>query len=539
MSGTRSEVATLAADPPIHFLKQPVRMRSEAVESLDDRPFEIFGDKSRFALEVRLAPGTVNGTEPEDCAGSWGEWRLWVANLNLSELRLDTQDGLVELHQVRWFLAPLFAWIVDNWMPLLHEGRLPSGCQTGDGRPRSARAAYLAMVESAGDDFERFRPWQCWASRHSLRSASEGGILPDVFVQRMEDDLEFSWGDRIQPGANAASFLVEDGVARASVDAVAESLQSALQWFLEQQQSNKAPWVQELRARWKEIGEEAAGLSALSWFLDSSPEPEALTEKFLRALEQLKQPPSLAISSKAWSGTLAPEVAMFGDLSPNISNDSAAILLGEYFNARTGGEDSSVLSDLVSEVPAWTSSSPWHNGYALALDVLDEIDPEPEASLTHIEGMLELLGVRVKDVNLGEQGPRGVALAGGGLQATILVNRNNVRNSPRGRRFTLAHELCHILFDRNRSRPLAHSSTPWASPSIEQRANAFAAMLLMPPARAKLQSYADMDELKQSVETLAEKLNVSRVALNRHLANIDEISAGELDLLLGIQSHDL
>ena len=230
---------------------------------------------------------------------------------------------------------------------------------------------------------------------------------------------------------------------------------------------------------------------------------------------------------------------MFGDLSPNISSDAAAVLLGEYFNARTSDGDSDMLSKLVSEVPAWTTISPWHNGYALALDVLEEVDPEPEAPLTHIESLLELLEVRVKDVNLGKQGPRGVALAGGDLQATILVNRDDMRNSARGRRFTLAHELCHILFDRKRARPLAHSSTPWASPPIEQRANAFAAMLLMPPPRARLRTSTDLNELKQAVERLADRLNVSRVALKRHLANIDEISADELDLLLGAQSQDL
>ena len=146
------------------------------------------------------------------------------------------------------------------------------------------------MVESAGDDLERSCPWQCWADRHSLRSASEGGILPDVFFQRMEDDLEFSWGDRIQPGATAATFVVEDGVARASENAVGESLQSAVQWFLARQQSNEAPWVHRLRTRWAETIEKPAGLSALSRYLDSSPEPKASTEKFLGALEKLKRP---------------------------------------------------------------------------------------------------------------------------------------------------------------------------------------------------------------------------------------------------------
>ena len=108
--------------------------------------------------------------------------------------------------EVQWFLAPLFRWIVEHWMPLLHESRLPPGGRRGDSRPRSARGAYLAMLESTGDDVDRFSCWQEWAVRHSLRAASEGGILPDVFFQRMEDEVEISWGDRIQPGADAADF---------------------------------------------------------------------------------------------------------------------------------------------------------------------------------------------------------------------------------------------------------------------------------------------------------------------------------------------
>ena len=502
----------------------------------DSASFETFGDKASFALEIRQTPEEVIGPEPEDYKGSWGEWRLWIANLNLCDLQLETEDGLVEVQQVRWFLAPLFEWMVENWMPLLHEKRLPPGSRLGDGTPRSARAAYLAMVESAGYDLERFGPWQCWASRHALRSAAAGGILPDVFMQRMDDDLEFSWGDRIQPGATAASFVVGDGVARVSVDAVAECLRSALQWFLVQQSSNAAPWVHELRERWKEIGDKPAELPALCWYLDSSPEPKDLTKKFLGALERLKR--SLSSVNESWWGSLSPEVAMFGDLSPDISDDAAAVLLGEYFNALGDGGQTGLLSDLTSDVPAWTASSPWDNGYALALDVLDEIDPEPNAPMTHIAHMLELLGIRVREINLGEQGPRGVALAGGDLQASILINLDDWRNSSRGgRRFTLAHELCHILFDRSSARALAHSSTPWASPSIEQRANAFAAMLLMPPPRAKLPKTTGLQELKQAIGSLAGKLKVSRVALKRHLANIDKISADELELLLGSHSH--
>ena len=510
-------------------------MHSGDVMSVVEGQLKVFGEKDTFALEVQHTPGLVLDAEPEDCKGSWGKWRLWAADINVCELRLKTENGPIEINEVQWFLAPFFRWIVDNWMPLLHEKRLPHS----DIRSRSARGAYLSMLESAGDDFNRFTPWQHWAQRHSLRTASDGGIVPDLFIQRIDDNLEFSWGDRIQPSAEDAMFVMENGVARASVDVVAETLLSAVNWFLQEHQKSSSEWIENLRLQWEQTICEFTMTSMLSWYLDSSPEPGPLTRKFQEATEKLNKPLELLKSNQStntpWWGNLSPEVAMFGDLSPDISSDAAVTLLAEYFNAQTDDVDESQLSSLVSDQPAWSRESPWHNGYSLALDVLDQVDPAPDAPNTRIESILHNLGIQVRDVNLGEQGPRGVALAGGNLRPTVLVNSKNVRNSPRGKRFTLAHELCHILFDRDHARPLAHSSTPWASQSIEQRANAFAAMLLMPPHRAQLQARKDRKDLKESVGRLADKLKVSRVALRQHLANIHLISENERESLLSIQ----
>lgn len=489
--------------------------------------FEIFGDKAEFALEFALLSDSI-AAEPEESKGSWGAWRLWVAGVNLCDIRLQGADGNTSaVQEVRWFLAPVFRWLVDNWMPLIHEKRLPQEGTVVDRRSCSARDAYLATLESAGDDPVRFCPWQEWAGRHSLRSASEGGIVPDVFFQRMEDEIEISWGNRIQPGAEAAMFMAESGVARASVDCIADALASAIDWFLVPNDSVVFDWKSELTASWTKIKAGPIGKSAVSWYLDSSPEPGPLTKTILSVLEKLKNP--LRPQEAPWLGTLSPEVAMFGDLSPKITNPAAAKLLAEYFKARSETGDSDTLKSLVSEQPAWMHSSPWHNGYALALEVLDKIDPAPKASESRIETMLENLGVRVRKIKLGRHGPRGVALAGASLKPTILVNLDHLKNEHRGKRFTMAHELCHILFDRTSARPLTHTSTPWASPTVEQRANAFAAMLLMPRHRAKLPPNTSLHNLKNEIAKLANRLKVSRAALRQHLANIHEISQEELE----------
>ena len=495
-----------------------------------ENQFKLFGDKASFALELCVLPEQPVRGVPEDSAGSWGAWRLWIADVNLCRLQLDTAAGMIEAQEVQWFLAPLFRWLVTSWTPLLHETHLPKGLGWGDRRPRWARLAYLAMIERAGDS-ESFRTWQAWAGRHSLRSAAEGGIGPDVFFQRVGDELELSWGDRLQPGGEAATFLVEDGVARVSVDEVGQALLAAIDWFFAQSTIANTPWSGTVAETWRSIKDQRFGLEPLYWYLDSQAEAGPLSTKLFAGLDALgKEHPLI---SGAWLGTLAPEIAMFGDLAPQISQEAAVTLLTEFYNAKTNGQEAETLSELVQDDPAWATTSPFETGYSLALEVLDEADPDPTAAWTDLELMLESLAISVRDVELGEQGPRGVALAGVGLRPTILVNREHPMNRGLGHRFTKAHELCHILFDRHRARPLAHSSTPWAAPSVEQRANAFAAMLLMPTFRAKRPTATSLASLSRGVTILAGKLGVSRIALRRHLANLGEIDSYERDHMLG------
>lgn len=151
-----------------------------------------------------------------------------------------------------------------------------------------------------------------------------------------------------------------------------------------------------------------------------------------------------------------------------------------------------------------------------------------------LDALLHRLNITVRNENLGVDGPRGVALAGTDLAPTVIVNPDHPMNAKEGgRRFTLAHELCHILFDRDRARRVTHVSTPWASASVEQRANAFAAMLLMPPELIKRLTPDLTDDIGlDAIAQTAEKLNVGLRALIQHLKNMGEISDDCRDRLL-------
>ena len=92
----------------------------------------------------------------------------------------------------------------------------------------------------------------------------------------------------------------------------------------------------------------------------------------------------------------------------------------------------------------------------------------------------------------------------------------------KGLRFTLAHELCHLLFDADAGQSLALASGPWAPVDVEQRANAFAAMLLMPTdvVHAAIADLTVPLDSTVAVGRLADQLNTGFYATLWHLENL-------------------
>ena len=91
-----------------------------------------------------------------------------------------------------------------------------------------------------------------------------------------------------------------------------------------------------------------------------------------------------------------------------------------------------------------------------------------------------------------------------------------------GRRFSFAHELCHILHDRSYGMKLAMATGPWAPRDLEKRANAFAAMFIMPTDLVRT-LFGGMTEDKvniQDILVLSATLKTSIIGLIDHLRNL-------------------
>jgi len=83
---------------------------------------------------------------------------------------------------------------------------------------------------------------------------------------------------------------------------------------------------------------------------------------------------------------------------------------------------------------------------------------------------------------LGREGPAALALADAHRPATIVLNMEGKNENPCVRRFSLAHELCHLVADWKPRQPLAILSGYYSDTALaqEQRANAFAVRFLCP-----------------------------------------------------------
>lgn len=177
-------------------------------------------------------------------------------------------------------------------------------------------------------------------------------------------------------------------------------------------------------------------------------------------------------------------------------------------------------------------------GYERALGLRRELGVALELPLT---GDMDLervvmarLGVQIVDVRLDDSNVEGVAVVSAGRMPLVAVNLSGRFARTRwGRRMTLAHELCHLLYDIDEDGRVGVVSNPWAPQAMERRANAFAAMLLMPPAAVRsVLPREPRDFTADGLRQAMVALGVGKSALTWHLYNLGLVSSSEREAWL-------
>jgi Zn-dependent peptidase ImmA (M78 family) len=505
------------------------------------------GSTERFAVKLAFLTDPHEGAAiDQEVAASWGALELWVEGQNLCT-HVDQGETLSSTH---WYLLPLLEWLAESWDPLLHEERLPVR-NSGDDAVASMFETRFAPPLAREDEALRWESeWYEWHQRHGLRAAADGGLLPNVYVRRFRDQVELSWDDEPVPGMpEDFAFTCTRGAARLDPVQVAGPLHEAalaaaeqlavrlpsstrLSALVRKLRELELPAHRELRVSW------LAGLSPLRSPAESADGSRSSWRRIVDTIRSLGNKEAaeaaLAVDDSPLVVVGSCQAALlFGAVAPTVTEPDvrrlAEVLVTQYDSNRTDTEAWSVAhpSHVKLGEPAW------QQGYELAEELHDQLQQDDD--WVDVEAFLAELRVDILRRELDDHRIRGISLHGPKHRPTIVVNdRSRFGTSSGSLRFTLAHELCHLLFDRELGRQLAVASGPWAPRDVERRANAFAAMFLMPIhlVRRAVADLPDPPESMEGVTAVATRLRVSRRAAVEHLYNLTLMDESERDSLV-------
>lgn len=489
------------------------------------------GDTSVFAFKLTFDQDPDNGkSATTEESSSWGGVEFWVAGQNLCVFR--DADGQAE--RTHWYLISLIEWFVTNWDFIFHEERLPL-------RNVSATAAEAINKLQLQMPTAKWETWETeirkWTFHHSILTARDGGIFPEIFLRRWQDKVEISWDQPRLPGVpESLRFNYSNGHSRFDPQLVAEPIYTVLQAAI-----TKLLEFQPDSARFKAVSKGLAEIKASSRHharvgllagihLDIDALIKSIVKKTPKLAEAVQDAMADDKNDLVVIGS-SHAVLMYGTVAPNINEADALILtqslLGTYSSAASLADNK-----LVGKFRA-LNDRPWDSGYELAQETLDKhFNFTPASKFVDIELILKTLNISLAEIALGDRAIRGVAIAGDKHKTTVFLNRNSDFNTTEaGKRFTIAHELCHLLYDRSYGNKVALASGPWAPIEIEKRANAFAAMMLMP--RPLIDSViSSVDSPVNSLDTIraiSNTLVTGPIATLKHLKNLCYIDEVEVD----------
>lgn len=499
------------------------------------------GQAEEFKCLVEIAPDTEEPRSvcPEEAA-SWGSLELWADGHNLTA---HYENGIL-LPSVSWYLLPFFEWIATNWDCLLHEQRPPTALSGRTAWESLQKTNHPDYFDSQGEESDKVQDDNFkWSQRHELRAAAAGGLFPDVVIRRDRENVELSWGNVPCVGMPSHyHFADAAGCALVDPQAVANALYRVLEVVSTElaKEFPKSGRITALTKKVKSIKDSQRQEDRLSILVGLGKTVAQWKKRWMTLRKQLGDD----ILHTWFLGEIKDELViagncegalMFGSIAPTLNEDDVRALASALVSYSKTAPEGERFATFVQNRPL--RESPWQDGYSLAQEWAEESNLWRSGERVDIETHFKKLGIIVDEISLQDGEISAIAVAREQRAPIILLNTRHPRDSRGALRFTLAHELCHLLFDRNRARNLALISGPWAPRGIEQRANAFAARLLMPDGLVEgvfkemgvPSSRPDATQLCQA----AQNLDVSPTALAHHMHNRGYFTESVRDTLLG------
>jgi len=190
-------------------------------------------------------------------------------------------------------------------------------------------------------------------------------------------------------------------------------------------------------------------------------------------------------------------------------------------------------SQAVRELEKSKLKMPNEQGRLLAEWLRSRSDIVARDGLVYPESILKRWNLTLAEIELRSQNIDALCAWGAKHGPIVLINKNGrLSHYPTGRRSSLAHEICHLLVDRNGSLPVAEVFGGEVPRIPEQRANAFGAELLLTRSAA-LSVYLKSNDVEEALHAIAKNYNVSfEVAAWQLLNSQAELSTNQRQVLL-------
>jgi Zn-dependent peptidase ImmA (M78 family) len=434
-------------------------------------------ENHRFGFVV-----TRNGWEIRSGGRSLSTWKSKVDG---------HRDRLLSFEQ----LNQLCGWFLRNWSVIAY-GKAPRPPCLRDREVAACRAYEDARIDATPEELVEL---QSWWEKHAFRAADPE--LPNVFLERQGDDLVISWDES---PTETRSFMIPYGgeitSARLAIPILRRLVGSRVDNIKVEPKIKKRVLTVDPEVGFRALRSTFPGVTS-QWLIEHRFSNDDAREMALTG-SATHPVVGLLRSAQGSKICLADFEAIWAMLQPNPGNSF------KNLRAIAKGMDSQI--DL---------REPWRSGYHLARLVRAELG-QAEAGYFDSEAAVKQMGIDVRDASFTDQTILAACVGSPQFAPLIAINTDCPDAAgTSGRRITLAHELCHLLFDRSRMQSFARFEGGAAESDrlIEMRANAFAVELLAP-----IKTFVKPDGTlmtDEEAERLSPQLEISAVAIRRHVRN--------------------
>lgn len=445
---------------------------------MDEKVRKQIGNKETLQFDLELFS---NAKHPPSML-----WGRMLASLG-DESVWYTESGHDPEAPVDWSWIDLLEFLGDKWPWLMLEELYPipmNPLHPGTMRREAEKRWESTSEEQYLDEDERLFRFE---ARHDLAMGLKGIFLPSLFILRQgEKAWVCSQETRLFASfREIATILVQLGDC---LSAYAENIQNT--------RCERA--VQRWRSRDERV-------RSLLWELRTG-----MSRELRARLEQGQSPDEFweVGEAKIDSDNELMAAARLSAGIVDIEQQRRILEQIKISSAKKISELDEISLKISSELDE--SMRPYEQGYTVAqllrreLDMNDNSRAEPQAVLAD-------WGVDIQEIALDYSPLEAVAVWGPNHGPVVMLNSSGGRPAHiHGRRSTLAHEICHLLIDRNGALPFSEVFGGHTPLYVEQRANAFAAEFLLPRESAVDQvRHRRSTSLHEALETLSEHFAVS------------------------------